>query len=235
MASLAPQGVAAHWENGAIRITASRTLTVRFAPVVTRRVRLVEKGPPGRWSVAELFLLGPAPPESPPDAADALVQEGRRLEDAGQTGPALLRYHEAMRRSPDDPAGYDAFARLTTLLRASVRSPLDYAARLADLGLLTDARSAYADATRALGPDRVHVELWRLRARLAAADGDTREATRLAAEADAVLAPGAAGRRRDGRPGRARGLRHPAGAAPGRRARRDHDPLAPPPGALGTV
>jgi hypothetical protein len=86
VAALAPQGVAAHWENGAIRITASRTLTVRFAPVLTRRIRLVEKGPPGRWSVAELFLLGPAPPGSPPEAAAALVQEGRRLEDAGQTG-----------------------------------------------------------------------------------------------------------------------------------------------------
>ena len=92
-----PAGCRGPLENGAIRITASRTLTVRFMPVVTRRVRLVEKGPPGRWSVAELFLLGPALPGSPPDAATALVQEGRRLEDAGQPGPALLRYHEAMR------------------------------------------------------------------------------------------------------------------------------------------
>ena len=33
------------WENGAIRITPSRTLTVRFEPVTTRRVRLVENGP----------------------------------------------------------------------------------------------------------------------------------------------------------------------------------------------
>ncbi len=190
VASLAPQGVAAHWEHGAIRITASRTLTVRFAPVTTRRLRLVEKGPPGRWSVAELFLLSPAPPGAPPDAADALVREGRRLEEEGQTGPALLRYHEAMRRSPDNPAGYEAAARLTTRLRASVRSPFDYAARLAALGLLTDARSAYADAARALGPERVHVELWRIRARLAAADGDAGEASRLSAEADAALAPG---------------------------------------------
>jgi 4-amino-4-deoxy-L-arabinose transferase-like glycosyltransferase len=189
VAALAPQGVAASWENGAIRITLSRTLTVRFDPVAARRIRLVEKGPPGRWSVAELFLLGPAPPGAPPEPAVALVQEGRLLEDAGQVGSALLRYREAMRRSPDDPAGYDALARLTTLLRASVRSPLEHAAKLADLGLLTEARAAYADATRALGPERVHVELWRLRARLAEADGDTREATRLAAEADAALAP----------------------------------------------
>ena len=47
LASLAPQGVAARWDNGAIRITPSRTLTVRFEPVTTRRVRLVEKGPRG--------------------------------------------------------------------------------------------------------------------------------------------------------------------------------------------
>ena len=162
---------------------------MRFEPVVTRRVRLVENGPAGQWSVAELFLLGPTPPESPPDATAALVQEGRRLEEAGQTGPALLRYHEAMRRSPDDPAGFDAFARLAALLQASARSPLEYAARLADLGLLTEARAVYAGAMRALGPDRVHVELWRLQARLAMGAGDTREATRRAAEADAVLAP----------------------------------------------
>jgi hypothetical protein len=189
VAALAPQGVAARWDNGAIRITPSRTLSVRFNPVATRRLRLVDKGPPGRWSVAELFLLAPASPGSPPDATAALVQEGRRLEDTGQAVPALLRYHEAMRQSPDDPAGYEGYARVTTLLRASARSPLEQAARLADLGLLTEARGAYADATRALGPERVHVELWRRRARLAAADGDAAEAARLAAEADAALAP----------------------------------------------
>jgi hypothetical protein len=189
MAALAPQGVAARWENGAIRIAPSRTLTVRFAPVATRRIRLVEKGPPGRWSVAEIFVLGPAPPGSPPDAITALVDEGRRLEDAGHAGAALQRYHDAMRRAPDDPAGYEAFAGLGTILRASARSPIEHAARLVDLGLLGDARAAYADAVRTLGPGRVHVELWRLRARLAAADGDAPEAARLSAEADAALAP----------------------------------------------
>ena len=190
VAALAPQGVAARWENGAIRIAPSRTLTVRFEPVATRRIRLAEKGAPGRWSVAELFLLGPATPGAPPDATGIIVEEGRRLEDAGQTGPALLRYQEAMRRSPDDPQGYDAFARLTTALRASVRSPLELAGRLVDLGLLSEARGIYAEVTGALGPERVHVELWRLRARLAAADGDAAEASRLSAEADAAATPG---------------------------------------------
>jgi 4-amino-4-deoxy-L-arabinose transferase-like glycosyltransferase len=186
LVSLAPQGIAARWENGAIRITPSRTLTVRFTPVTTRRLRLVEKGPPGRWSVAELFVLGPAPTGAR-DATAALVDEGRRLENAGQPGPALLRYHEAMHREHDDPAGYEAFARLTALLRATVRSPLEHATRLASLGLVGDARAAYAEAARALGTERVHVELWRLRAQLATLDGDAAEARRLGAEADAAL------------------------------------------------
>jgi hypothetical protein len=93
-----------------------------------------------------------------------------------------------MRQSPDDPRGYDDFARLTTRLRASVRSPLGLATRFADLGLLSEARGLYAEVSGALGPERVHVELWRLRARLAAADGDPVEAARLSAEADAAVA-----------------------------------------------
>jgi hypothetical protein len=95
-----------------------------------------------------------------------------------------------MRQSPDDPRGYDEFARLTTRLRAGIRSPLTLAARFADLGLLTEARGIYADVSGALGPERVHVELWRLRARLAVADGDPAEAARLTAEADTAVAPG---------------------------------------------
>src|SRR5262249_27876843 len=66
VAGLMPQGVAARWENGAVRITPSRTLTVRFEPVATRRIQLVERGLPGRWSVAELFVLAPAPAGPPP-------------------------------------------------------------------------------------------------------------------------------------------------------------------------
>jgi hypothetical protein len=189
IATLATQGVAPRWENSAPRIAPSRTLSLRFAPVSTRRVRLVEAGASGRWSVAELFLLGPASPPPPRGVATTLVEEGRRLEAAGQSGPALVRFHEAMRRAPDDPTGYEAFAQLTTALRTSARSPLEHAAQLAELGLLTEARAVSTDLARGLGPQRVHVELWRLRARLAAADGDSQEAARLAAEADAALAP----------------------------------------------
>jgi hypothetical protein len=187
VALLAPHGVAPRWDGGAPRITPSRTLTVRFAPVDARRLQLVEDGPGGRWSVAELFLLGPAT-GAPAPAAAGLLEEGRRLEDAGEAGPALLRYREAMRHAPDDPAGYEAFVRLSSELRARTASPLEHAAWLAEHGLLTEARTEYADAARALGPGRVHVELWRRRARLAAADGDPGEAAKLAAEADAAQA-----------------------------------------------
>jgi hypothetical protein len=189
VAALSPQGVATRWEHGAPRVSPSRTLTLRFAPVTTRRVRLVEGGPGGRWSVAELFLLAPAPPAVPPGPSDVLVQEGRQLEDAGRAGPALLRYRDAMRGAPDDPTGYEAYARLSAVIRASSRSPYEHAARLAEIGLVDDARVTYADLARALGPERVHVELWRLRARLAMVGGDLSEAARLTTEADAALAP----------------------------------------------
>ena len=189
VAEVAPMGVAMRWENAAPRVGHSRALTVRFEPVATRRLRLVEAGPGGRWSVAELFLLGPAPGGMPPGPTATLVHEGRGLEGAGQVGPALQRYHEAMRSAPDDPTGYIAFAHLSTALRASARSAFAHATRLAELGLLSDARAAYAELTRGLGADQVHVELWRHRARLAEADGDRSEVTRLTAEADAALAP----------------------------------------------
>jgi len=130
VAKLAPMGVATRWENGAPRVAPDRTLTVRFAPVTTRRVRLVEAGRAGRWSIAELFLLSPAAPKAAPDAAAALVREGRRLEAAGQAGAALQRYHEAMRLGPDDPEGYAAFARLSTALRARARSAIEHAGRI---------------------------------------------------------------------------------------------------------
>src|SRR5262249_36275541 len=118
VAALEPQGVAASWENGAIRITPSRTLMVRFDPVMIRRIRLCDRGRrPGGWSVGELFLPGAPPAGGAPDTTQALVTDGRRLEAAGQPGSALARYHEAMGAGPDDPAGYAALARLITLLR----------------------------------------------------------------------------------------------------------------------
>ena len=189
VAQLLPLAVATRWENGAARIGPSRTLTVRFAPVTTRRVRLMDAGPGGRWSVAELFLVGPSPPGASPEVAAGLVREGRQLEATGHAAAALLRYRDAMRVAPDDPSGYGAYSRLTTALRARTRSPVDYAARLAEVGLVEEARAAYADIARGFAPERVHAELWRLRARLAAADGDVPEAARLTAEADASLAP----------------------------------------------
>jgi hypothetical protein len=189
VAVLAPLGVAPRWDAGAPRIAPGRTLTVRFGPLDTRRVRLVEDGPGGRWSVAELFLLGPPAPGAPPDAAANLLADGHRLEDLGLAGPALLRYREAIRRAPDDPAGYAAFVRLSTELRGSAGSALKHAAWLAERGLLAEARAEYAEVSRGLGAGQVHAELWRRRASLAAADGDPVEAARLGAEADATAAP----------------------------------------------
>jgi hypothetical protein len=188
IATLIPQGLAARWENGAPRITPSRALTLRFEPVHARSIRLVEQGLGGRWSVAELFLLGSETLPASSGAA-ARVREGRWREDAGQLWPALVRYYEAMRHAPDDPAGYETFARLSTALRTNTRSPLDYATRLASHGLVREARMVATEVARALGPDRVHAELWRLRARLAAADGDPQEAARLQAQADATRTP----------------------------------------------
>ncbi|HEX2481875.1 MAG TPA: hypothetical protein VHQ69_08350 [Methylomirabilota bacterium] len=181
--------VAPRWENGAPRIAPSRTLTLRFEPVSAHRVRLVETGAAKGWSVAELFLLGPSSSAAPPGETATLVPEGRRFEDAGLMGPALVRYREAMRLAADDPAGYEAFARLSTALRANTGSPLEHAGRLSELGLLDEARAAYAEVARTLEPDGVHTELWQIRARLAVADGDLREGAQLAARADATLRP----------------------------------------------
>ncbi len=137
-----------------------RRASDRSQPDADRALRAGERPPgparrdraqKGRWSVAELFLLGPPAAGAAPDATATLIPEGQRLEDAGQTGPALLRYHEAMRRAPDDPAGYEAFARLSTALRAStsLRSSTPDGSRNSasspKRGLL------YTDVTRALG------------------------------------------------------------------------------------
>ena len=236
VASLAPQGVAAHWENGAIRITASRTLTVRFAPVTTRRLRLVEKGPPGRWSVAELFLLGPAPPGAPPDAADALVQRGPPPRGGGTDGagaPALPRGDASGsgrsgrvrgRRAADHPAPGER--PVPVRLRRAARGPRAPHRR---------PEPPTPTPTRALGPERVHVELWRIRARLAAGGWRCRRGIPARRRGGRGARAGPAGRRAHGRPGRARGLRRPAGAAPGRRARWSSPPTGASTGRPGDV
>jgi 4-amino-4-deoxy-L-arabinose transferase-like glycosyltransferase len=189
VAAFAPRGIVPRWENDAPRFGLGQAVTVRFDPVATRRVRLVDAGPAGRWRVAEVFLLAPASAGPSPGPAAGLVQEGRRLEDAGEMGPALQRYHAATRSAPDDPVGYEAFTRLSTGLRGSAGSLYEHAARLAELGLLSDARATYAGLARGLGPDQVHRELWQRRGRLAAEDGDLRESAHLMAEAEAVLVP----------------------------------------------
>jgi 4-amino-4-deoxy-L-arabinose transferase-like glycosyltransferase len=186
VAALATGGLSATWANGAPRVRPSLSVTLRFPPVLARRIRLVDAEPAGRWSVAELFLLAPREAPGAVEADDA-VAEGRRLEAAGRPGPALVRYREAMHRAPDAPDGYEAFARLASELRLRAGSPAQQAARLAELGLFDEARATYAEAARALGPGRSHAELLRAAARVARAAGDTAEAARLEAEAAAVL------------------------------------------------
>lgn len=179
-------GFTATWRNGAIRTRPGRTLTVRFAPVQARRLRLTELGPGGTWAVAEVFALAPA---AGPEPVPTAVQEGERLEAAGAARPALLRYHDAMRAAPDDPEGYGEFTRLGGEVGLFSRWPAERAARYARLGLTEEARDVYAHLALALGPDLVYADLARQRARLAAAAGDPAEAQRLQREGDAVTAP----------------------------------------------
>ena len=178
------------WENGAPRIAPSRTLTVRFEPVSARRIRLVEAGPARALERGGAVPAGSAASRSRarrrPQPSSRRAAGSRTPGSRGRPSCAITRRCGS---APDDPAGYEAFARLTTALRASARSPSSTPRGSRRLGLVTEARAVYAEVARALGPERVHVELWRLRARLAAADGDPLEAARLAAEADAALAP----------------------------------------------
>ena len=168
-------GLTVLWRNGAPRTVPGRTLTVRFAPVEARRVILTDLGPGGAWAVAELFLHGPGP--APPDIAGGA--EGARLEAAGQRGAALVAYREAMRRAPDDPDGYEGFARLRAELAARAGTRVELADRLADLGLAADARALYVELGVNVGRDALHVDLTHRLARLAAATGETAEAQRL--------------------------------------------------------
>src|SRR5262249_60318648 len=84
VATLDSNGFAVTWRNGAPRAVPGRTLTVRFPPVLARRLRLVDLAPRGTWAGAELFVLGP--PGTTPSGAvgrgTALVAEGRDRERA---------------------------------------------------------------------------------------------------------------------------------------------------------
>ena len=191
VATLEANGFAIVWQNGAPRTTPGRTLTVRFAPVPTRRLRLVDLGPGGTWAVAELFVL--APPGTAPAAASeqvtALVAEGRRLERAGELGPALVHYRQATRVGPDVPDGYAEFARLGADVGLRGGSPVEQAEWYTNAGLVEEARERYASLAASLGPERVDAELARRRAALAARAGDRAEATELEAAAVQAAAP----------------------------------------------
>jgi hypothetical protein len=188
-AAVTTGGLTVAWLNGAPRIRPGRALTVRFAPVTARRVRLIAPASRGPWTVDELFLLAPpgAQPTAPVPAA--LLEEGARLETAGQGEAALLRYHTAMRQAPDAPGGYEAFARLADALWPPERPAAERAARLAALGLREEARIAYERIGEALGSDVTHAELVEARARLARLAGDLEAAARLEADAAAARTP----------------------------------------------
>ncbi len=199
-------GFTAYWRNGGPRTVPSRAFTVRFGPVVARRLRLTDLGPAGTWTVAELFLLTPGA-----GAGDPAVEDGRRLEAAGAVEPALRRYREAMRAAPDDPAGYAEFTRLGGELGLLSGWPADRAARYARLGLVDEAADLYAGLARGLEPGRVDAELTERRARLAAARGDAGEAAELQRQADAARTP-----------------RHPLGVVFGRAVELVGSDVAPP-------
>jgi 4-amino-4-deoxy-L-arabinose transferase-like glycosyltransferase len=182
---LETRGFTTHWRHGAPRAEPSRVLTVRFGPVVARRLRLTDLGPAGAWAVAELFVLAPA--DAPP-APSAAVEAGRRLEAAGKPGPALARYREAMRRAPDDPEGYAEFTRLGGEHGLLSGWPAARAARHARLGLLDEARRLYVKAG-ALDTNPVRAELAAAAAAVLAALGDEAEARELLTRAEAARAP----------------------------------------------
>jgi hypothetical protein len=182
LADLDVAGYSIAWRNGGLRAAPGRTVLVRFRPVQARRLRLTDLGPGGTWAVSELFLL--APGEDSAAAAPAGLEEGLRLEAEGSAGPALLRYHEAMRQAPDDPAGYAAFARLVDAMADRAPSAVAQAAWLAGIGLGEDARRLYAELAAAADAGGTHLELTHRRLALAARDGDAAEAARLRVELD---------------------------------------------------
>jgi 4-amino-4-deoxy-L-arabinose transferase-like glycosyltransferase len=179
-------GFSPFWANGALRAVPTRAMTVLFPPVEARRLRLTELAPAGNWSVSELFLLEPAAGPGPGGEA---IDAGHRLEAAGSPGPALARYHEAMRRAPDDPEGYREFLRLAGDLNVLTGFPAARGVRYTRLGLAGEARIIYARLAAGLGPDVVNADLAEARAAAAAAMGDATEATRLRAQAEAARTP----------------------------------------------
>ena len=179
-------GFTPFWANGALRAVPMRSTTVLFPPVEVRRLRLTEVEPAGNWAVSELFVLGPV---TGPGPADATIEAGHRLENAGTLGPALVRYHEAMRQAPDDPGGYREFLRLAGDLDLLTGFPAERGRRYARLGLAEEARLIFAHLAAGLDPGLVYADLAEARAAVAAATGDAAEATRLGAEAQAARTP----------------------------------------------
>ena len=176
-------GYAPAWRDGALRSVPARALTVRFAPVVARRLRLTDLGPAGTWAVAELLVLGPADGAA---TAGPDVAEGRRLEAAGDPAAAVRRYRDAMRRSPDDPDGYAEYSRLAGEFGLLSGWPAQRAARFARVGLLEEAAELYGQLAGGHEPDRVYAELAERRAEVAAARGDAAAARELASRARAA-------------------------------------------------
>jgi hypothetical protein len=183
VASLETGGLTVAWRNGAPRIAPGRTVTARFPPVAARHLRLIELEAADGWAVAELFVLAPG------DGASPLVEGGRQLEAAGRVGPALVRYRNAMRASPDDPQGYAEYTRLADEVGLRAHGPEEQAALYARFGLIDEARAVYADLDASLPPGLAHAELALRRADLAAAAGDAGEARTLRAVAAEVTAP----------------------------------------------
>jgi hypothetical protein len=182
-------GLTVDWRNGAPRTVPSRTATVRFPPIEAQRLRLRDAGRAGVWAVAELFLLAPAEAPVAATRAARLATEGERLEASGALGPALVRYHAAMKAAPDDPRGYAEYARLSGQMGLRARFPAVEADHYARLGLTDEALASYARLAADLGPERTHVELTRREADLAGIAGDPALARHLEAQAARVAAP----------------------------------------------
>jgi hypothetical protein len=189
LARLDTHGFTVTWRNGAPRTAPGPALTVRFAPIETRHLRLTSAGDTPGWPVTELFVLAPASDPRRVAGTPSPLEMARRLEAAGAREAALLRYRVAMEAQPDDPEGYIGFLRLAADLGLDRASPAARAARFLGLGLADEARAAYDALIRTLPPDVSHAELARAMAIMAARLGETERARRLEADADAIAYP----------------------------------------------